>query len=239
MNMSGMTRPCWAGLKAAFGMPAMGLFCALASFGALTEAIGIELWVMIASVLLIWSMPALMAFNEMMVTMSGVWAMVIAIAFANVRNVPMVVTAIPMVRTRPGIRWGADLTLAQLMSPTTWVHILATSDQVPLEMRRRYFVAFSITVLTAALLGAVVGYFGVQSLPKALQPTLLLLTPLYLVLIMLSVRRLSSYLAFAAGAVAVPALMTWSMEWGLAIGGLGAGTVGFLLAGEHKKKAGK
>ncbi len=237
MNTPGMTRPCWAGLKAALGMPAMGLFCALASFGALTEALGMELWVMIASVLLIWSMPALMAFNEMMVTMSGVWAMIVAIAFANVRNIPMVVTAIPMVRTRPGIRWGADLTLAQFMSPTTWVHILATSDQVPLEMRRRYFVAFSITVLTAALLGAVVGYFGVRYLPKTLQPTLLLLTPLYLVLIMLSVRRLSSYLAFAAGAGVVPALMTWSVEWGLAIGGLGAGTIGFLLAGEHKKKA--
>ena len=148
MNTPGMTRPCWAGLKAALGMPAMGLFCALASFGALTEAVGMELWVMIASVLLIWSMPALMAFNEMMVTMSGVWAMVVAIAFANVRNIPMVVTAIPMVRTRPGIRWGADLTLAQLMSPTTWVHILATSDQVPLEMRRRYFVAVSYTHLT-------------------------------------------------------------------------------------------
>ncbi|MDP6897154.1 MAG: hypothetical protein QF510_09250, partial [Rhodospirillales bacterium] len=81
------------------------------------------------------------------------------------------------------------------------------------------------------------GYFGVRSLPKAVQSTLLLLTPLYLVLIMLSVRRLSSYLAFAAGAGVVPALMTWSVEWGLAIGGLGAGTVGFLLAGEHKKKA--
>ena len=151
----------------------------------------------------------------------------------------MVVTAIPKVRTRPGIRWGADLTLAQLMSPTTWVHILVTSEQVPLEMRRRYFVAFSVTVLTAALFGAVVGYFGARSLPNAMQPALLLLTPLYLVLIMLSVRRLSSYLAFAAGAIAVPALMAWSVEWGLAIGGLGAGTAGFLLAGEHKKKTGE
>ena len=234
-----MTTPCWAGVKAALGMPAMGLFCALASFGALTEAVGMELWVMIASVLLIWSMPALMAFNEIMVSISGVWAMVVAIAFANIRNVPMVVTAIPMVRTQPGIRWVADLILAQLMSPTTWVHILVTSEQVPLEMRRRYFSAFSFTVLTAALLGAVVGYFSVRSLPNTVQPALLLLTPLYLVLIMLSVRRLSSYLAFAAGAVAVPALMTWSVEWGLAIGGLGAGTAGCLLAGEHKEKAGK
>ena len=67
-------------------MPAMGLFCALASFGALTEVHGMELWVMIASVLLIWSMPALMAFNEMLVTMSGVWAMVIAIAFGLKSN---------------------------------------------------------------------------------------------------------------------------------------------------------
>ena len=214
----------------------MGLFCALASFGALTETVGLELWVMIASVLLIWSMPALMAFNEIMVTMSGVWAMAVAVAFANIRNVPMVVTAIPMVRTQPGIRWGADIALAQFMSPTTWVHILVTSEQVPLELRRRYFMAFSVTVLTAALLGAVLGYFGVRSLPNAAQPALLLLTPLYLVLIMLSVRRWSSYLAFAAGAVAVPALMTWSVEWGLVFGGLGAGTLGFLLAGEHKKK---
>ena len=101
----------------------MGLFCALASFGALTETVGLELWVMIASVLLIWSMPALMAFNEIMVTMSGVWAMAVAVAFANIRNVPMVVTAIPMVRTQPGIRWGADLALAQFMSC-----LLYTSD---------------------------------------------------------------------------------------------------------------
>ena len=86
MNTPGMTRPYWAGLKAACGLPAIGLFCALASFGALTEASGIELWVMIASVILIWSMPALMAFNEMMVTMSGVWAMIVAVAFANVRT---------------------------------------------------------------------------------------------------------------------------------------------------------
>ena len=234
-----MTRPLWSGLKAGLGMPAIGLFCALASFGALTEAVGIKLWLMIASVLLIWSMPALMAFNEMLVTMSGVWAMAIAIAFANVRNVPMVVTAIPLVRTRPGIRWVADLTLAQLMSPTTWVHIMVASDQVPLKMRRCYFVAFSVTVLSAAVLGAVIGFFYARSLPSAVQPALLLLTPLYLVLIMLSVHRLSSYLAFAAGAATVPVLMTWSVEWGLAIGGLSAGTVAFLLAGEHKKRGGK
>lgn len=229
-----MTNPGWAGFKAACGMPALGLFCALASFGALTEDGGMDIWVMVASVALIWSMPALMAFNEMMISMSGLWAMFIAVGFANARNIPMVVTAIPMVRTRPGARWGADLTLAQLMSPTTWVHILVTSEQVPPEMRRRYFLAFSITALAAALAGAVAGFYGVKWLPPSMQPALLLLTPLYLVLIMMSVRRLSGYLAFAAGAIMVPILMTWSVEWGLAAGGLGAGTLGFLLAGEHK-----
>ena len=234
---AGTDNPYWAGFKAACGMPAAGLFCALAGFGALTEAGGISLWTMLASIILIWSMPALMTFNEMLTSMSGLWAMFVAVAFANVRNVPMVVTAIPMVRTKPGIRWGADLALAQLMSPTTWVHILVTTDQVPIEMRRRYFVVFSITVLTAALAGSLVGYYGVNALPPSVKPALLLLTPLYLVLIMMSVRRLSGYLSFAAGAIMVPVLMAWSVDWGLAIGGLGAGTIGFLLAGEHRKKS--
>ena len=234
MNDRGMPHPAWAGFKAACGLPAMGLFCALAGFGALTEAGGLPLWMMIASVILIWSMPALMTFNEVMVTAGGLSAMFVAVSFANVRTIPMVVTALPMVRTLPGIRWIADLSLAQLMSPTTWIHILMTGADVPADQRRTYFIVFSITVLAAALAGALVGYYGVNQLPAPIRPALLLLTPLYLTLIMLSVRKRTGYLSLALGAVFVPILMHWSVEWGLAVGGLLTGTAGFFLGGGHK-----
>lgn len=237
-DITDMPRPGWAGFKAACGLPALGLFSALAGFGALTESGGMEFWMMMASVVLIWSMPALMTFSEVMVNSGGISAMFIAVAFANVRNIPMVVTALPMVRTVPGIRWLADLTLAQLMSPTTWIHILVTSSTVPLAGRRWYFTVFSITVLSAALAGGAAGYFGVNQLPAEVRPALLLLTPLYLTLIMLSVRKLTGYLSLALGAIFVPMLMTWSVEWGLAAGGLITGTAGFLLGGGHRQKVG-
>lgn len=232
-----MPSPFWAGCKAALGLPATGLFCALAGFGALMEAGGTELWMMIASVVLIWSMPALLTFNELMVTGSGLAAVFVAVLFANSRNIPMVVTALPLVRARPGIRWPEDLALAQLMSPTTWVHILVIGADVPLAGRRRFFMAFSLTVLSAAILGAIAGYTGVHRLPDEIRPALLLLTPLYLALIMLSVRRLTAYLSLALGAIVVPLLMQWSVEWGLAIGGIGAGTAGFLLGGGHRTRS--
>jgi len=235
MTKGEMPRPGNAGFRDAVGTPALGLFSALTGYGAMTEAGGMDFLVMLGSVLLIWSMPALMTFNEIATTVGGLWAMFVAVLFANLRNVPMVITSLPMVRSRSGLTW-SDMALAQLLSPTTWIHILVHADRVPKAARRIYFTVFSITVLAAAMIGAVAGYLVVGSLPPALRAALLLLTPLYLLLIIMSVRRLTGYLSLAIGALVVPFLMEWSVEWGLALGGLGAGTAGFLLGGGFRRK---
>jgi hypothetical protein len=99
--------------------------------------------------------------------------------------------------------------------------------------------AFAGTIFISAMAGAIAGYLGVGELPKYVATALLLLTPLYVLLIMISVRRLSGYLALAFGGVAVPLLMQWSVEWGLLVGGLGAGTLGFLLARVMAKRGAK
>ena len=213
----------------------MGLFVALMGYGALNKGIGIDFAVMWSAVFLIWSMPALMTFSELALSGAGLWAMFIAVIFSNLRNIPMVVTALPLVRAERGLKW-KDLLFAQLLSPTVWVHILVRAQNLPLNARRAFFTAFALTVFVSALAGATVGYFGIGAIPAALGIALLILTPLYLLLIMVSVRKLSSYLALGIGAVAVPWLMQWSVEWGLALGGIGAGTLGFLLGGGHKRR---
>ncbi|MBT6096071.1 MAG: AzlC family ABC transporter permease [Rhodospirillaceae bacterium] len=230
-----MPHPFRAGIKAALGAPALGLFVALMGYGALNKGIGIDFAVMWSAVFLIWSMPALMTFSELALSGAGLWAMFIAVIFSNLRNIPMVVTALPLVRAERGLKW-KDLLFAQLLSPTVWVHILVRAQNLPLNARRAFFTAFALTVFVSALAGATVGYFGIGAIPAALGIALLILTPLYLLLIMVSVRKLSSYLALGIGAVAVPWLMQWSVEWGLALGGIGAGTLGFLLGGGHKRR---
>ena len=229
------THPIWTGVKAAIGVPALGLFAALFGYGSMNFSIGIDFSIMLAAVALIWSMPALMTFTELVSLGAGASTMFIAITAANLRNVPMVVTALPLVRAEQSIGWN-DLVFAQLLSPTGWVHVLLHASNLPLTARRAFFTAFSLTIFASALAGACVGYFFTGDLPPALAKSLLILTPLYLLLILVSVRKMSGYLALGLGTIVVAWLMQWSVEWGLAIGGIGAGTLGFLLGGGWKRK---
>lgn len=223
-----MTNPVRAGIRQAAGVPALGLFAALLGYGAMAKSIGLGFGVMWAAVAFVWSMPAIMTFSELAMTDTGLLVMFGAVLFSNLRNIPMVVTALPLVRTERRLGWN-DLAFAQLLSPTVWVHVLVQASAMPAAARRPFFTAFAGTVLVSAMAGAVAGYFGVGDMPAPLATALLLLTPLYLLLIMVSVRRISGYLALALGGLAVPVLMEWSVEWGLAIGGIGAGTLGFAL----------
>ena len=228
--------PVSAGVRAAIGVPALGLFAALLGYGAMCKAAGLDFALMWAAVAMIWSMPALMTYTELATAGAGLWVMFGAVLFSNLRNIPMIVTALPLIRAERGIGW-KDFVFAQLLSPTVWVHVLVGAQAMPAKTRRAFFMAFAVTIFLSALGGGAAGYFGVADMPKVLATAILLLTPLYLLLIMVSVRRMSGYLALVFGGVAVPFLMQWSVEWGLAIGGIGAGTLGFLIARVLPKRA--
>ncbi len=234
-SIDDLPHPIRAGIKAALGAPALGLFVSLMGYGAMNKGIGMDFAVMWSAVFLIWSMPALMTFSELALTGTGLWAMFVAVMFSNLRNIPMVVTALPLIRTERGLRW-KDLLFAQLLAPTVWVLVLVRAQNQPLNARRAFFTAFALTVFISALVGATVGYFGLDAIPATLGTAMFILTPLYLLLIMVSVRKLSGYLSLGLGALSVPWLMQWSVEWGLAIGGVGAGTLGFLIGGGYKRQ---
>ena len=203
----------------------------------MNQNINFDFSIMLGAVTLIWSMPALMTFTEVASLGASTGTVFVAIVFANLRNIPMIVTALPLIRAEPRIGWN-DLFIAQLLSPTAWVHILLHAHEIPVAMRQNFFTAFSLTIFISALTGASVGYFGTSDLPPEIIKSLLLLTPLYLLLIMVSVRKLSGYLALGLGAFVVPWLMQWSVEWGLVIGGISAGTLGFLLGGGMRRHPG-
>ena len=198
------------------------------------QNINFDFSIMLAAVTLIWSMPALMTFTEVASLGASIWTVFVAIVFTNLRNIPMIGTALPLIRTEPKIGWN-DLFIAQLLSPTAWIHILLHARELPVAVRQKFFTAFSLTTFISALTGAIAGYFGTSDLPPEIINSLLLLTPLYLLLFMVSVRKLSGYIALGLGTILVPWLMQWSVEWGLAIGGISAGTLGFLLGGGMRR----
>lgn len=222
-------RPFLRGVRDSLGLPAAGLFAALAGYGVLARDAGLDFLLTFVSVVTIWAMPALMAFVELTSAGASPFLVLITLFVINVRNLPMAVSAIPMIRDRPGFRW-SQIVMAQLLSPTSWVQISVVGLRLPPTHRMPYYAGFSLMLLTSGLIGAWIGFAHTEGLPRPLGLALLLLTPLFVLFTMATAPRLSSKLALVIGGLMVPQLMVWDPEIGLVLGGVAGGTAGFLLA---------
>lgn len=217
------------GLKDALGLPAVGLIAALSGYGVMARNAGFDLLFALTSVLTVWAMPVLMGFVELVEASASPWLLFVTLLAIAFRNMPMSVSAIPMIREKPGFRLN-QLLMAQLLAPTAWVQITVIGRTLKPRERMPYYVGFSLTLLLAGMLGAWMGFSWTQGLPPVVGLSLLMLTPLFVIMIMATSPKLSSRLALVAGGVGVPFFMQWDTDWGLILGGLLCGTLGFLVS---------
>jgi len=217
------------GLKDSLGLPAIGVCAALFGYGVMVHEAGLDVVLLLVSVLTIWAMPVLMGFVELVSAGSPpllAFVTLLAIAF---RNMPMSVSAIPMIRNGPAFRWH-HLVMAQILSPTAWVQITVVGRKISAPSRMPYYTAFSLSLLLSSLFGAWAGFTFTGGLPPALGIALLLLTPLFVIMTMATSPKLSSRMALVLGCIGVPVLMQWDSEWGLVVGGFAFGTAGYALS---------
>lgn len=120
--------------------------------------------------------------------------------------------------------------MGQLLSPTSWVQITVVGRQLKPPQRMPYYVAFSLMLLTAGLVGTWIGFSGTEGVHPAIGLSLLLLTPLFVLCTMATSPKLSSRLALVVGGLGVPVLMQWDSELGLILGGLIFGSLGFAVS---------
>lgn len=221
------------GLKDSFGLPAIGLVAALTGYGVMARDAGLDLTLTLVSVATVWAMPPLMAFVELLASGSSLWLFFVTLLVISFRNLPMAVSAIPMIREKPGFKWHQIL-MAQLLSPTSWVQITVVGRTLIPADRMPYYVGYSFMLLFCGMVGAWIGFSWTEGLPPALGLALLLLTPLFVILTMATSPKTSSRIALVLGGVLVPVLMSWDTELGLILGGLAGGTAGFLVTRQFK-----
>ncbi len=229
--------PFLRGLRDSFGLPALGLIAALTGFGVQAREAGLGLDLTFAAVATVWAMPALMSFVELFSAGSSPWLVLLTLLVINVRNLPMVVSVIPVIRSGPGFRW-KYLMAAQLLSPTSWVQMMVIGRGLPAGDRLPYYTAFSGTLLSGGMLGTWVGYSWTTGLDPTIGKAFLLLTPLFVFLTMATAPKRSSRIGLIAGSVVVPVFMIWDPEMGLIFGGLFGGTLGFVLGRRLPTKGG-
>lgn len=222
-------RAYWLGAKEAFGVPAAVLAAGYVGFGALAAGSGLSLAAITLSTAAIWALPGQLALVEMHTLGASALAVVLAVALANARFLPMTAALMPLLRgPRPStpMLYGA----AHLIAMTGWAAAMRRCPELPQRQRLPYFTGFALVCWGVSLVSGMIGYALSSSLPHRVMLGLAFLNPVYFLLILTGdARTRLTRLALGCGALAGPLAYLVAPQWSVLAGGVVGGTAAYAL----------
>lgn len=228
MQISGTGRVLRKAVLDSLSLPAFILLSTMMGFGSLTRSTGFAPEMAALATALIWGLPGQLAMVELTATGQGIVAIVFACSLANARFFPMVVSFIPAM-SRERSSFLALIVYAQLLSINSWAMCLREFPEIDPAYRRHYYVAFALTILSAAVAGTLLGYHISAVLPRPLVLGLIFLSPLFFALVLSAVSGAGERASLLLGCLVVPIAHQLFPSIDLLLTGLIGGSIGFML----------
>ena len=210
----------------ALSLPAFILLFTMMGFGSLARGAGFSAEMAALASMLIWGLPGQLAMVELTATGQGIIAIVFACSLANARFLPMVVSFVPAMSRGKRNLFGMLLD-AQLLSINSWAVCLREFPHVDTEFRHRYYITFASSILTAAVIGTLLGYHSAVFLPAALVLGLIFVSPLFFALVLSAVPGRAERFSMILGCATIPIAHTLFPSVDLLITGVVGGSLGF------------
>ena len=213
----------------ALSLPAFILLFTMMGYGSLARSAGFGVDMAALGTLLIWGLPGQLAMVELTATGQNILAIVFACSLANARFFPMVMSFIPaMARSRAAMpKLMVD---AQLLSINSWAMCLREFPNVEPAFRHLYYVTFASSIMFAAVVGTVLGYYGAVLLPAVIVLGLIFVSPLFFALVLSAVKGRAERLSLVLGCAIVPVAHALFPAVDLLITGVVGGSLGFAIA---------
>lgn len=219
-----------AGMRAALGMPALVLGASYIGFGALIRQSGLTLPQGLASTIAGWALPGQIALVEVYAAGGTLVAAALAVALANARLLPMVLTLMPLLRADEKRLKARYFLAAHFIAITGWAITMQRAPDMPPAQRLSFFAGFTVALWISTVLCTALGFVLVGVLPSYVTLGLVFINPLYFMLIFTAdFRRSDRALALAFGAVLGPLFYLVDPDWGLLATGVIAGTLAFAI----------
>ncbi len=216
------------GIRNAIGVPALLLFSAMTGFGSLAQEQGLSLYISMLSTVLIWGMPGQVVHVELYGLGAPLIAVVLGVAGANARFMPMTISMMPVfAESTHNRKW--NYLFSHFISINTWAEMLNRGHEIRAERRVSYFLGFSATCMFAGLVGVYQGYVLFESMPDIVSLCLIFLVPIYFGLIMSNTLHPPYLLSFIFGCLLGAPMHLLTPEWGLVLSGTIAGTMAFII----------
>ncbi len=227
-----------AGAHAAALAPALVLGASYVGFGSYVGAHGLGLDFALFNTFTAWALPGQLAATELYLAGSGLLAVALAVALANMRLAPMTVVMMPVVHVAGRAAW-RSYAAAFFVAVTCWAMTMMTAPRLARADRLSWFIGCSLTLWSASLAGTAVGFYAAEYLPRPLTLALVFLNPLYFMLLFLQdLRDRARLYALVSGAALGVPFHLLTPEWGLLFAGLAGGTAAAALARRRRRIAG-
>jgi predicted branched-subunit amino acid permease len=168
------------GARQALSGPMLVVAVSLVSVGGLARDAGFSIEVAVASTLLIWAGPAQVLFFGAVAAKVAWPAIAVSISISSVRFVPMVVSLLPMLRTRR-TRLSTLLAASHFVAVTVWAECMRRIPPVPRDGRMHFFFGFALVCIAGTSISSAIGYALMGGLSRPLAAALLFMSPIYFI----------------------------------------------------------
>jgi predicted branched-subunit amino acid permease len=196
--------------------------------GALAHDLGLSIWRMTLSTMVVWAAPAQLVLMSAFVNAAATSPIEVAlgVTLTGMRLFPMVVALLPLLR--PGAKSGRDFILpTHFTSISMWVESLRLLPAMAPPFCIPFCNGLASGFMSIAMACGVTGYFLAAGMPPLYAAGLSCLTPIYFMMSTAkNCRELLDYCAFVFGVVLGP-LLAWyhvglDLMWTGVIGGAAA-----------------
>ena len=181
-DLGGRIRSSWflEGARQALAGPMLVVSVSLLSVGGLARDAGFSVEIAVASTILLWAGPAQVLFFGAVAAKTSWPVIAFTISLSSVRFVPMVVSLLPIIRTK-NTRLPTLMLAAHCIAVTVWAEGMRRIPLVPRDGRMAFFFGFSFVCFLGTSIATAIGFVLIGELPRPLAAGLLFMTPIYFV----------------------------------------------------------
>lgn len=217
------------GAGRAIGVPGIVLFASFFGFGAFARAAGLDVFQATIITVIVFALPGQVVLVDQIATGASLAAATVAVTLTAVRLLPMTVAILPVLR-QPGQSAWKQIPLSHFVAVTVWIESMRRLPEIERHLRIPYYLGIVASLWPICIVATVLGYEIAGGVPVAIAAALLLLTPFYFLLSMMTAaRERIDWIAIVAGFCLGPVFYRYMPGLDLLWTGLVGGTAAFVV----------
>ena len=218
------------GILTGFGFPGIGMSAAMFGFGVFAGEAGLDLYLTVGSLIVLWSMPGMVIFVSLYTAGTPIFLLFTTVLLANMRQFFLVLSGMTLMNIHSHkIPFISKLFWAHLISPTGWAELIKIKNEFQEKELLSFFRGLSLALITINTFTTIIGFKLYDILPTDIVSIPVFIMPLYITILMLRAVELYYRVAVVSGGIIGPILYPYIGDWSIIIGGLVGGTLGLLI----------